>query len=230
MSSLQADNFQQSRKVRVAAPAVRFSRRALVALGLGAVAWALPLAPAVVVFLAVTALGAIRHAPKRNVNLRGGAFAKIALALGIAGLAAQGYVVYRGVSLYQQMAWAPTEALAQGLDGDRSAFLDIFPQASGQADAADVFLGELETRYGPLIHAKPKASPDLAAALRGEHMTQSYRLQFERGIVTAEADLQPQPGDALRWPASPRVASLTILDPDRGQLAFPETRFTGVDP
>lgn len=230
MSSLQADNFQQSRKVRVAAPEVRSSRLAWVALLLGVVAWAVPLLPAVVIFMAAGVLVAVRRALKLNIKLRGGAFAAIALVLGVAGFAAQSYVGVRGYAVYQQLQAGPTSAIADGLDGDVDGFLAAFPEASAGPDAAELFLGELESRYGALIHAKPKQSPKVFAAFGEQSVTQSYRLQFTRGIVTAEAVLRPQPTDALHWPAPPSVGSLTIIDSAHGTLVFPETRLSEVQP
>lgn len=230
MSTYQTDNFQQSRKVRMSAPAARLSRRALAAALVGVVAWALPLVPVVVVALAVAARMAIRQAPQQNRQLRGGTLAAAGLFLGVAGLVLQGFAGYRGYNLYQELGQAPTRALEQGLGGDTAGFLAAFPDRTEFQNSADLFLIECEARYGPLVHAKPSQTPDLVAVMQGKDVTQTYRLQFTRGIVAAEAQVRVEPATGLGWPGTAEFESFTITDPARGTLRFPETRITGVEP
>ncbi|MEL7089239.1 MAG: hypothetical protein AAGL98_12500 [Planctomycetota bacterium] len=230
MSPLPTDNFQQARKVRVTAPAVRFSRLACVALALSLIAWAVPLLSAAVVVLSIGALRAVRRAPRANLKLRGGGLAAVALVLSLGGVAGQGYVGARGFTVYQQLRSGPASAITAGLGGDTAGFLTAFPEAAVSPDAAEFFLDELEARYGPLIHAKPKTAPRVLPALCAEPVDQSYRLQFARGIVTARAAFRPTPAEARSWPAAPGIASLTIHDPERGALVFPETRLSEVQP
>ena len=227
MHSYHADSFQQSRQVRVAAPPTRWNRKAVVAAAVSPVAWIVPLLPAAVVVLAVSALASVRRSP--GSKFRGGVLAGAALGLGLLGAVGQGYLGVQAFAVYQQLRSGPTAALASGLGGDVPAFLDAF-EAAPQPDQAEAFLEELDARYGPLVHASPPSSAQLLTALRAQPVTQRYRLQFERGIVWAEATMRPPLADGPGWPAPPRVVALTVTDPARGTVAFPETRLSEVAP
>ena len=228
MTLLHADNFKQSRKVRVSAPVVKFNRRALVALVLAFGAWAVPLAPALALFLAWSALAAARNAPKKNLSLRGSKLALPALAAALLGLALQGVVAYRGVALHQQIRQGPAQAITQGLEGDLQSFMAAFSAATGSADQAQHFLGEVEGRYGTLVHATPTQSIDWVSVLRGQSLTQSYRLQFSGGIVSAKVAVVPPAGLGLAGPAEARFASLVIRDPQQGSIDYPQTQVSAV--
>jgi hypothetical protein len=122
------------------------------------------------------------------------------------------------------MMHGPREELQAGMSGKVAAFKAEFHGrgASAPDHVSRTFLNELESRYGRLLDSQISASSPTKAPLAGStELSISYTFIFARQTVEAEAvfitfaPTRVLPDPVFKW------VSIRIIDPDRGDLAYP---------
>jgi len=117
----------------------------------------------------------------------------------------------------------PDEALSSGMGGDFAGFRGWFvgPGATASDEEAQVFLDELNSRYGAFVSASFDDQSGQAPTGRpGQpRMPFPYILTFESGTVTAEAEIvfvDETTGKMLK-----KFGYITIFDAEQGDLMYP---------
>lgn len=114
----------------------------------------------------------------------------------------------------------PADALSAGLSGDIAGFKDAFQGDGATATDAEAqaFIDELRNRYGGFVSsqvAQQGAQPTIGQTA----FTMPYTVTFDNGTVTAQTEViiaDPATRDLVM-----KIGSITIEDPDKGDLRYP---------
>ncbi len=158
-----------------------------------------------------------------NPALKGRGIALAAIVMGIAFTLAQVIGGYRfwetfGVPVMK----GPRDALTAGFVGDLAGFKDAFYGAGANATDAEAqaFIDELRDRYGEFTGSRLDQRGGAAQPAYGQPSAPfPYLLSFDRDTVAAEAEIiffDEGTGKMVMKPAS-----LTVFDPDLGDLTYP---------
>ncbi|MHC4990725.1 MAG: DUF4190 domain-containing protein [Planctomycetota bacterium] len=186
-----------------------------------------PITTVLGVLLGLAAFFSISANPAR----RGKGLAVVGLLLGIVFTAGQAFVANKAYQAYVVFRDAPGEALSPGFAGDYAAMRSSFGTGGLAAtDAeAEAFVQELRQRYGEL----QRSDLDLVAYQTMQQpqpgqteFTMPWLLIFDNATINAELTFSEStqgPDDRIIFD------SITVYDPDQGDLAFPAAT-TGGDP
>jgi hypothetical protein len=171
------------------------------------------------VLLGIGALVSISGNPMR----RGKGVAITGIALGVLFTVGQALVyppaIRLGMDTVALMQNGPTDALSAGFAGDLPAFrAHFFNAGAGATDQeAKEFVEQLRSRYGEFVSASPiqSSSPPFGQTA----VIMRYSLVFDRATVSADVELVFADPNTREWAA--KVGSITVIDSERGDLAFP---------
>lgn len=116
----------------------------------------------------------------------------------------------------------PRDALTAGFVGDLAGFKDAFYGAGANATDAEAqaFIDELRDRYGEFTGSRLDQRGGAAQPAYGQPSAPfPYLLSFDRDTVAAEAEIIFFDEGTGRMVMKP--ASLTVFDPDLGDLTYP---------
>ncbi|MCH8343279.1 MAG: DUF4190 domain-containing protein [Planctomycetes bacterium] len=116
----------------------------------------------------------------------------------------------------------PRDALTAGFVGDLAGFKDAFHGAGANATDAEAqaFIDELRDRYGEFTGSRLDQRRGAAQPAFGQPSAPfPYVLSFDRDTVAAEAEIIFFDEGTDRMVMKP--ASLTVFDPDLGDLTYP---------
>lgn len=195
------------------APIPPISRLALVSLGLNIPCFLPPFTLAAAI-LGTAALVRIVRAPRAR---SGSGFAIAAIVLGVLlTLICTPYWWTAG----RLMLTGPQDAIHAAMLGDHDEVRSAFVGEGAAADDAeiDAFARELDSRFGPLIDARPERSSG-EPRRRGRTWTVPYRLRFERQAVIAEVEITTW--DPAKERSTLRLVSIRIPGEGAAPLRFP---------
>lgn len=172
--------------------------------------------------LGVIALATIGSNPAR----KGKGLAFAGIVLGLVFSVGWGLIGYQASQIFPQtmelINQGPNNALLTGTSGDVAGFKDAFFIVGTQPtdEEAQAFLDELNTRYGTFLGADGDQSGRSPAFGQGAFQL-TYSLRFDSGAVSSDVEIvftDPvnAPGEIVN-----KIGSITIIDPDLGNLQYP---------
>ena len=212
----QSDNFRVPRRVSIGSTRAT-CKTAVAALASGAFSF-VPLAPLVTLLLAALGL----RTTGRDATLRGRAFAKVAVAVGVVALTAQAAVATVGWSRHSLITRGIGDVTARAADGNVSGFAEAFAAADPLATAEtrermlSSFFRLLELRYGEFQGVTPLAGP--GAALNPPGTGVAYRMAFARQTVEARVDFD---NDLSLVPHFLRPVRFEVVDEADTRIVYP---------
>lgn len=183
--------------------------------------------PIVTSLLGVILGGAAMVSIGGNPARKGRGLAVTGLLLGVIGLVAWGagiaYVAPYVKEAFGLVQTGPADALSAAANGDAAAFkADFWGDAASASDEAVLaFIADAEGRYGAYQgcrfdqQAQAQRSPSYGQPI----VAFPYILDFADASVDAEVEIVFS--DPLRGGFVMKFGSITIVDPDRGDLIFP---------
>lgn len=158
---------------------------------------------------------------KSNPQLKGTGLAVVAILLGLIFTILQGFgAKFMWDNFYRVMLRGPNDALVAGFGGDPAGFRTDFTGDAENATDPEIqaFVDDLRDRYGEFTKAWIHPESDFPGT--GDESTEmTYELVFADATVTCDAMVvlfQPPDG-----PPSFLLESLTVRDPNLGDLHFP---------
>lgn len=197
-----------------AEPQPGVSRWAVLALGTS-LALFCPLFTVVGPMLGLRALVHIRAHPQRTG--RGMALAAIWIgAIGCVGWIA--LLIWWNTNVRKELLLGPQTALRQAFAGDDHAFRERFIGDGASAPDARIkaFIDPLRERYGEFLSASQDDAAPAPTQSGGRDVVIPYVLQFDSGPVHADTHIL-----LFAKLLGPRLMSITVKDPVRGDLTFP---------
>lgn len=158
----------------------------------------------------------------RNPALKGRGLAFAAIIMGVAFSIAQGIGMYQGYQAFVvPVVEGPRVALEAGFANDPTGFRAEFYGASTAGSDAEVqvFVDELRRRYGGFVSLRLDETNGPQPAFGQTSVPFPYEITFENASVAAEAELviadKATGAFVMKW------GSITIFDPDLGDLTYP---------
>ncbi len=163
-----------------------------------------------------------------NPALKGRRIALAAILLGVVFTLGQAWFWYWSITTFvRPYMTGPAAALTAGFSGDLAAFKSEFEGAAAKATDAQIteFIDQLRGRYGEFVSCRFDADNAPPPTFGDPRVPFRYRLTFtDKSPVEAEAVFafaDETTGFVLKW------VSITVFDPDLGDLTFPQPPPTG---
>ena len=167
----------------------------------------------------------------RNPALKGRGLAFAAIIMGVAFTIAQGIGMYQGYHAFVvPVVNGPRVALEAGFANDPTGFRAEFygAGAAGTDGEVQVFVDELRRRYGEFVSLRLDETNGPQPAFGQTSVPFPYEITFENASVAAEAELviadKATGAFVMKW------GSITIFDPDLGDLTYPPSGDDGNGP